>query len=175
MPAKPNILPKLCPICKSDHGSIRIGIIAGHRGSKITGLENGKIQNSIVDYGGQATILIRIKHYSKEGYQDAKQIIDSGIPFDEITTIYSKKKKEKKQIINIMKYKTVKQQKWCSFRIKKDFAFNFEPKTFGVYQKLKKTNKRKSIDWKPSDNFLHAIKKHGWNDLPKYSSKYKKR
>jgi len=147
MPAKRNFLPKPCPECPLDYGSLRIGVFVGRI---------------------MVSILVRIKHYNPVGYAHTKKQIEEN-------TI-SKDKKE--QTLELMK----SQQKWCSARIDKKFAFQFEPKTERIYSKLESRIFRRGLgdkiindEWKPSQAFFDAVKKYGWNVLPRYSDVYHRR
>jgi len=145
MPAKRHYLPHPYPECESDHGSIRIGVIAGSSGKGY----------------GPTRVIIRIKHYNPVGYAATKRKIKN--PFSIENDIQLKKELMRNQ------------QKWCSFRIEDDFAFQCEPRTESVFNFLDDGNHlgRKSIEWKPSEFFINAVKKYGWNNLPKYSDRYK--
>ena len=70
------------------------------------------------------------------------------------------------------------QQKWCSVRIDKKFAFKYEPKTELYFDEIDDADtlfKMINLEWKPSEKFLNAVKRYGWNNFSKYSEKYYKR
>lgn len=108
--------------------------------------------------------MVRIKHYNYSGYAGAKQEIKTNM----------KKEDEEHLKQNLMN----KQQKWCSFRIGKKFAFENETRTAFYFEEIEESDTHQRVihhDWKPSQTFLDAVKKHGWNDLPKYSETYRQR
>ena len=161
MPAKRNILPHPCPECGSNYGSIRIAVVTGISGPHTTYYRNNGVLTSkkeVSDRGGDTEIIVRIKHYKPSGYATVKRMKISNPSLGG-----AKLRRE------FLKH----QQKWCSFRINGDFVFRYEPRTMTVYRKLENLDYRKSIDWKPSKNFLEAVKLYGWNNLPRFSEKYR--
>lgn len=157
LPARRTILPKLCPECGSDHGSIRMSILTGTR----IPTSRRKGRGKEIRRGGDTVILVRIKHYNAAAYSSVKNLMKSKIGSD------ANNEKLKKEL-----YK--KQQKWCSFRIDEYFISQFEPDLMKKYESMERLNDRKSFDWKPNPSFLNAVEKYGWNDIPRYSSKYRR-
>jgi len=159
MPAKRNILPHPCPECGSNYGSIRIAVVTGTHGPTVVrGPKLGEYHKVFEHSWGRTEIIVRIKHYRPSGYATVKRMKLSNPSLGG-----AKLRRE------FMK----QQQKWCSFRITGDFVLNCEPRAITVYRKLDGLGYRKSIDWKPSKTFLDAVKQHGWNNLPRFSEKYR--
>jgi len=174
LPARRNILPKPCPECGSNYGSIRIAVLTGttHPVSRSNVakrvIERGAFDRIVNDednepksvHGyGRTVSLVRIKHYNASGYFNVKNSLNSKPMSDEVI-----KSDRKKLMAN--------QQKWCSFRIDENFIGRFEPITKELAERFERLRERKSFDFRPNDSFLEAVKKYGWNDLPRSSSKY---
>ncbi len=165
-----NILPKPCPICEEKFGTI-----------------------SFQTFSNNVELICRIKHYDKEGYQKAKDRINSG-NIDAFTA---------KSIKNNW------QQKWCNFRTEHGFFYDeryrFENSS-GVMDKWKCINcdlggpynyitrkqfynckndghrpsiirkaGSKSKSFKITEEIKNIIKEKGWKAKPSSSRKYKGR
>jgi len=88
MPAKRKPLPRPCPKCGKNYGTIQIVIFSDYK------------QN----------VICRIGHYDADGYRKIKKINKL------------KKLDPENHDNNFQKDVRIKQRKWCSFRIDREFA-----------------------------------------------------
>jgi len=109
MSAKRNILPRECPKCRMNYGTVQMVFFAGRKKPKKT--NRGRIRKKEERYHVSDNAVIRIGHYSSKGYDEAKK--------ENISISNDKSEEDNDRNLRSS------QRKWCSFRseVLDDYAF----------------------------------------------------